>query len=91
MTLGNLGNAYHSLGEHKRAVEFHQQDRQVAREIGDLRGEGTALWNMSLAYEDLGERGQVIACLEAALARWTKSVTCASAMCASLRRLWKAG
>jgi hypothetical protein len=30
------------------------------REIGDRRGQGTVLFNMSLAYEQLGERNEAI-------------------------------
>ena len=38
--LGNLGNAYRSLGETKRAIEFHGQALDISREIADRRGEG---------------------------------------------------
>ena len=37
------------------------------REIGDRRGEGNALWNMSLALDQLGERTQAIQHAEQAL------------------------
>ena len=39
----------------------------IAREIGDRRGEGNALWNMSLALDQLGERAQAIQHAEQAL------------------------
>ncbi|HMD86568.1 MAG TPA: hypothetical protein VKO18_17925 [Terriglobia bacterium] len=39
----------------------------ITREIGDRRGEGNALWNMSLALDKLGDRAQAIAHAEAAL------------------------
>ncbi|MFB8796970.1 MAG: tetratricopeptide repeat protein [Microcoleus sp.] len=28
-SLGNLGNAYHSLGQFQRAIEFHQQSLEI--------------------------------------------------------------
>ncbi len=53
--LGNLGNAYANLGEVPKAIERYQQQLQIAREIGDRRGEGAALGNLGNAYADLGE------------------------------------
>ena len=65
--LGNLGNVYRNLGEVRKAIEFYEQPLTIAREIGDRRGEGIALWNMALALEELGDRAQAIACAEASL------------------------
>jgi tetratricopeptide (TPR) repeat protein len=56
----NLGNAYKNLGETRRAIEFHEQDLAIAREIGDRRGEGTASWNLGLALEKQGELARAI-------------------------------
>ena len=53
--LGNLGNAYNSLGEYRQAIEFHEQHLQIAREIGDRRGEGMALGNLGSTLAKLGE------------------------------------
>jgi len=58
--LGNLGIAYHQLGEPRRAIEYHEQQLTIAREIGDRRGEGNALGNLGLAYADLGEPRRAI-------------------------------
>jgi tetratricopeptide (TPR) repeat protein len=52
--LGNLGIAYDSLGEYRRAIECHEQSLVLAREIGDRRVEGAALGNLGLAYDSLG-------------------------------------
>ena len=30
-----LGVAYYSLGDYKKAVEFHQQSLSIAKEIGE--------------------------------------------------------
>jgi tetratricopeptide (TPR) repeat protein len=54
------------LGETRRAIEFYEQELVIAREIGDRRGEGYALWNTSLALDELGDRAQAIACAEEA-------------------------
>jgi tetratricopeptide (TPR) repeat protein len=53
--LGNLGNAYAKMGETRRAADFYQQYLEIAREIGDRKGEGTALGNLGVAYKNLGE------------------------------------
>ena len=58
--LGNLGIAYHSLGDHRRAIEFHKQALAIAREIGDRVGEGNALGSLGIAYCSLGEYGRAI-------------------------------
>ncbi len=39
VALGNLGIAYYNLGEYRRAIEYYEQRLQIAREIGDRRGE----------------------------------------------------
>ena len=44
----------------------------IAREVGDRRGEGTALWNRALALNKLEDRAQAIAGAEAALAIFEK-------------------
>jgi len=65
--LGNLGNAYRSLGEYRRAIEYHEQHLAIAREIGDRRGEGNALGNLGVAYHALGEPRRAIEYYEQAL------------------------
>jgi tetratricopeptide (TPR) repeat protein len=58
--LGNLGIAYRSLGEYRRAIEFHEQHLAIARAIGHRRGESNALGNLGNAYHLLGEyRGAI--------------------------------
>ena len=32
---GNFGNAYQSLGDYRKAFEYHEQDMKIALEIGD--------------------------------------------------------
>jgi tetratricopeptide (TPR) repeat protein len=53
--LGNLGNAYQTLGEARRAIGSYEQHLAITREVGDRRGEGWALGNLGNAYWSLGE------------------------------------
>ena len=48
----------------------HRKDTfyQIARETGDRRSEGNALWNMALALGQLEDRAQAMIHAEAALA-----------------------
>ncbi|MEW6208875.1 MAG: tetratricopeptide repeat protein [Acidobacteriota bacterium] len=59
--------AVEALGETRKAIEFYERRIEIAREIGDRRGEGNALWNMSLSFDKLGERARAIEYAEAAL------------------------
>jgi tetratricopeptide (TPR) repeat protein len=58
--IGNLGLAYASLGDARRAIEYQEQSLAVNREIGDREGEGAALGNLGGAYEALGEPQRAI-------------------------------
>jgi hypothetical protein len=44
-----------------RAIEYYEKGLTIARQIGDRRSEGNALFNMSLALDQLGERALAIA------------------------------
>ena len=52
---GNLGNAYCSLGQFKTAIQYHQRDLEIAKEVGDKAGEGASYGNLSNAYRSLGQ------------------------------------
>jgi len=65
--LGNLGIAYHSLGDARKAIEFYEQALVIDREIGDRRGEGNALGNLGIAHADLGDAHKAIEYHEQAL------------------------
>jgi CHAT domain-containing protein len=52
--LGNLGNAYYSLGNYVKAIEYQQQSLAIAREIKNRQGEGATLGNLGSAYYSLG-------------------------------------
>ncbi len=54
-------------GELQQAIEHFEQWLTIAREIGDPRGEGVALFNSALALDQLGERGEASERVKAAL------------------------
>uniref|UniRef100_UPI0030DD5603 CHAT domain-containing protein n=1 Tax=Calothrix sp. 336/3 TaxID=1337936 RepID=UPI0030DD5603 len=66
--LGNLGSAYHSLGDYQKAIEFHQQRLAIAQQIGDKAGVGKALGNLGNAYHSLGDYQKAIEFLQQGLA-----------------------
>jgi len=66
--LGNLGLAYFSLGEVRRAIGTFEQAVAIQREIGDRRNEGANLGNLGIAYSALGETRRAIEYYEQALA-----------------------
>src|SRR6478672_501742 len=59
-SLGNLGNAYYSLGDYAKAIDYQQQSLVIKREIKDRLGEGHALGNLGLAYYFLGDYAKAI-------------------------------
>jgi len=66
--LGNLGNAYCSLGKYRRTIEYHEKSLAIAREIGDRQGEGHVLDTMGTAYYSLGDYRRAIEYYEKHLA-----------------------
>ena len=56
----NLGNAYHSFGDYKKAIEFHHQSLSIAKEIGEKASEGTTYTNLGVVYDSLGVYGKAI-------------------------------
>ena len=56
----NLGSAYRSLGDYRKAIEFHQQSLSIAKEIGKKRSEGGAYTNLGIAYKNLGDYRKAI-------------------------------
>jgi tetratricopeptide (TPR) repeat protein len=55
-----LGIAYKNLGQYQQAIEFYQQQLNIAREIGDRRGEANSWYNSGLALEKLARRSDAI-------------------------------
>ena len=56
----NLGNAYHSFGDYKKAIEFHHQSLSIAKEIGEKASEGATYTNLGVVYYYLGDYGKAI-------------------------------
>ena len=52
---GNLGTAYLSLGDLKKAIEYHNLHLKIAKEVGDKHGEGIAYGSLGSAYLTLGD------------------------------------
>lgn len=65
--LGNLGNAYHILGEMKKSIEYYENALKIAREIGDRKSEGVQIGNLGNVYRILGETRKSIGYYENAL------------------------
>ena len=59
-SLGNLGNAYHVLGEYELTIDFHLQSLYIDRETGDRQGEEASLGGLGNAYYSLGQYEQAI-------------------------------
>ena len=55
-----LGNAYHSLGDFKQAIHYHDLHLKIAKEVGDRTGEGGAYCNLGIDYAKLGDFKQAI-------------------------------
>ena len=47
---GNLGNAYQSLGDYRKAIEYHEKHLKIAIETGDQAGEGQAYYSIGLQF-----------------------------------------
>jgi tetratricopeptide (TPR) repeat protein len=67
VALGNLGNAYESLGEYDKSIGFHEQALEIHRRIGNSKGISKTLVNMGNAYYSLGEYDKSIGFHEQAL------------------------
>ncbi|XP_044170126.1 tetratricopeptide repeat protein 28-like, partial [Acropora millepora] len=52
---GNLGNAYRSLGDFRKAIEYHEKHLEIAIEVGHRIGEGNAYGSLGNAYDSLGD------------------------------------
>lgn len=60
--------AWNALGETRKAIGFHEQRMEIAREIGDRAGEANALGSLGNAWHALGDTRKAIDFYEQALA-----------------------
>ena len=58
--LGNYGIMLKNLGDFDRAIEFHQKDLAIAKEIDDVAGEGAAYGNLGNAHNSKGDFDRAI-------------------------------
>lgn len=66
--LGNLGAAYHHLGDIGRAIDFYNQSLDISRETGDRVNEWRTLLNMGVIHKDLDDPRDALELYERALA-----------------------
>ena len=55
-----LGIAYYSLGDFRKAIEYHKRHLKISKEVGDRAGEGSAYGNLGNAYFRLGDSQKAI-------------------------------
>ena len=51
----NLGDAFASLGDFQKAIEYHTKDLKISKEMADRAGEGRAYFNLGNDYHNLGD------------------------------------
>ncbi|XP_044170336.1 tetratricopeptide repeat protein 28-like, partial [Acropora millepora] len=61
---GSLGTVYQSLGDFRKAIEYHEKHLEIAIEVGGRVGEGNAYGNLGNAYRSLGDFRKAIECHE---------------------------
>src|SRR5207248_765691 len=72
-TLDSIGFAHEALGEHEAAIDHYQQSVALFHEIGDPRGEATALIGFGDVQLAVGE-------LDGARASWELALSLVTAM-----------
>jgi tetratricopeptide (TPR) repeat protein len=66
-SVGNLGIAYHSIGQVRKAISCHEQAVALAQAAKDKWAEGAWLGNLGSCYAPLGETRRAIELYERAL------------------------
>ncbi|KAM7437204.1 hypothetical protein ABFA07_013121 [Porites harrisoni] len=64
---GGRANAYHGLGDFEKAIENHNRDLKISKELGYRAGERKAYGNLGNAYYSLGDFQKAIEYHERAL------------------------
>lgn len=70
--LGNLGDAYRTMGHTEWAIKHFEKALAIARQSGNKHSEGNSLGNLGLAYRDLGQVEQAKSYLQQALTIFEK-------------------
>lgn len=68
VALCELGEAFKSLGNPHKAIEYHEQAFAISREVGDRCSEASHLGNLGETYRTLGDSRKAIEFFEGALA-----------------------
>ena len=55
LVFGSAGPNMSTLGDLRKAIEYHEKDLKVAKEVGDRVGEGNAYGSLGSAYRSLGD------------------------------------
>ena len=58
--MGNLGEAYASLGKTALAIEYYERRLEIAQEIGDRRAESSAFHGLGSASLAMGDPQRAI-------------------------------
>ena len=84
-----LGIAYANSNENQHAIQFYQRRFFIACEITDWGGAGDALWDLSLALDQLGKRAQAIKYAEQSLSFYERIENPNSAKVHSQLAAWR--
>jgi len=60
ITIGNLGNAYSSMGNFSKSIVYYEQALAIAKEIGDKQGQGQQLASLGIVYDRLNDYHKAI-------------------------------
>jgi tetratricopeptide (TPR) repeat protein len=67
LTLGFVGNVYHSTDDYPKALEYYKEALTIAKEIGDRQGEAGRLGNIGNVYHSTGDYPKALECYQQAL------------------------
>ncbi|MDO8971370.1 MAG: tetratricopeptide repeat protein, partial [Saprospiraceae bacterium] len=62
----SLGNSYSGMGQNETAIEYYKKALPIARQRGDLLGEGLIFENWGIALSQMGRFGEAFSKLEEA-------------------------
>lgn len=71
--LNDLGMAWDTLGEKRKALDYLEQALPLRQAVGDWSGQATTLNNIGMTLNTLGEHGKALGYLSQALELWTTS------------------
>ena len=58
---------YRDWGQYAKAVEYYEKSLQIARKIGNVKGEGNTLNNLGIVYKDWGQYAKAVEYYEKSL------------------------